>query len=418
MLRPDRLTPAVVDAFVELGLVRAFVGLELAGRAEARRFGRTAPSARDLDLLDRFARRGVATISNLMLVHPHSTPQTISAGIELLQRLPAGVFEVTQMRVYHGTRLYRRMAQAGRLTGNPLRYGYAFDDPVMERYERIFTRIRGEALWNYSIANRTHDAFLAVALARALNPEAALRSPLVHLEHARARVNRLYCAAYRQGLELALRGGGHAEAGPLISQIRGQSRSLERDLAAIERSLERALDRPLRTFSPMRAAATAAISLCMLGGGASACHQSGATGDDDAAGDTDVDSDTDTDADSDTDTGTGACTDDALETEQQQLTDDVHDIDPCFHGKVFLWEENGLQLQAVIHGVPCEVFEAYAALNPCPGDDAAAAKEAAVQSELDPADYPCLVDAGGFVDIEGGAGEDLTEMCAAIESAC
>jgi radical SAM superfamily enzyme YgiQ (UPF0313 family) len=416
MLRPDRLTPSVVDAFVELGLVRAFVGLELAGVDEARRFGRSAPSAKDLDLLDRFAQRGVATISNLMLVHPYSTPETIFAGIELLQRLPAGVFEVTQMKVYHGTRLHRRMALAGRLTGNPLRYGYGFDDQVLERYEQVFTRIRGEALWNYSIANRTHDAFLAVALARALNPNAALRSPLAHLEHARARVNRLYCSAYRRGLELALAGGGYAEAGPLIGEIRGHSQLLERELAAIERTLERALDRPLRTFSPMRAAATAAISLCMLGGAAAACHQSGATGDDDAAGDTDVDSDTD--ADSDTDTVTDACADDALEAEEQLLHEHVQEVDPCFNGSVFLWEENGLHLQAVVHGAPCNVFEAFGGLDPCPGDEAAAAMEAAVQNALDPADYPCLVAVGSLVEIEGGAGEELTEMCDAIDAAC
>jgi radical SAM superfamily enzyme YgiQ (UPF0313 family) len=151
MLRADRLTPAIAEAFARLGLVRAFLGLEVATGDEGRRFGRPAPGPRELALVALLGRLGVVTVSNLMLVHPYADAGTIAAGIDLLERIPAGTFEPTRMQVYHGTRLHERMAAEGRLLGNPLRWGYRIDDPVVDRFARIFSRLRGEALRDYSV---------------------------------------------------------------------------------------------------------------------------------------------------------------------------------------------------------------------------------------------------------------------------
>ena len=101
------------------------------------------------------AELGVVTVSNLMLVHPDSTPETLEAGIDFLARLPAGSFEATRMMAYHGTRLQERLRREGRLIGNPLRWGYRIDDPVVERFARLFARLRTEAFLDYSIGYRT-----------------------------------------------------------------------------------------------------------------------------------------------------------------------------------------------------------------------------------------------------------------------
>ena len=44
------------------------------------------------------------------------------------------------MQVYHGTRLLDRLAEEGRLMGNPIRYGYSFDDVRVERFAEESSR--------------------------------------------------------------------------------------------------------------------------------------------------------------------------------------------------------------------------------------------------------------------------------------
>ncbi len=267
MLRADRVTPAVARAFADLGLVRVFVGLELATPEEGQRFGRRPPGERDLALLGELADLGVVTVSNLMLVNPYSTPETIARGIDLLERVPRGVFEATRMMVYHGTRLHRTLLEAGRLIGNPLRYGYTFADPRVERFAEIFMRLRAEAFWDYSVAFRTHDAFLAVSLARRLRAERVDPRLVTRIERARARVNRVYVDAYRRALDLALSGGGFAEAAPLVRALRPQVGEIEAELAAVEAELG-----CRRPFAPMRAAATSVVSFVL----AAACAREAA----------------------------------------------------------------------------------------------------------------------------------------------
>jgi radical SAM superfamily enzyme YgiQ (UPF0313 family) len=258
MLRADRITPAIVAAFAELGLVRVFVGLELATAEEGHRFGRPPPGDSELALLEQLADLGVVTVSNLMLVNPCSTPETIASGIDLLDRVPRGVFEATRMMVYHGTRLHQTMQEEQRLIGNPFRYGYTFSDPRVERFAEIFMRLRAEAFWDYSVAFRTHDAFLALGLARRLHAERVEPSWVERLERARARVNRLYVESYRSALDLALSGGGFAEAVPLVRAARSRAAEIEAELESIEDKLGRLGSR--RIFAPMRAAAASFVS--------------------------------------------------------------------------------------------------------------------------------------------------------------
>ena len=270
MLRADRLTPRLVRSFAEAGLVRAFVGLELGPAEDARRFGRPVATQADLALLRTFAEAGVATVSNLMLVHPYSTPETVAAAVDLLEQIPAGVFETTRMMVYHGTRLFERIAQEGRLLGNPLRYGYRFEHPAMQGFAEIFSRLRGEAFWDYSIAYRTHDAYLALALARRLHPERVDRGVGARLEEVRQRVNRLYVETYRRALDLALAGGRCADATPLLATLRAPVGELTAELAGIEQLL--LADAPARSpmFAPMRSVAAGIVSF-VLSTGAAAC---------------------------------------------------------------------------------------------------------------------------------------------------
>lgn len=90
MLRANWITPAIVRALSRIGLVRCFVGLEVATREEGRRYGRGAPGDKEIELLKTFADESIATVSNLLMLHPDSTPERILAGTDLLARGAGG----------------------------------------------------------------------------------------------------------------------------------------------------------------------------------------------------------------------------------------------------------------------------------------------------------------------------------------
>ncbi len=333
MLRADRVTPRVLDAFSQVGLVRCYVGLELATREEGRRFSRPAPTQRELALLAHFAELGVATVSNLMLVHPYSTLESIGQGIDLLERIPAGVFETTRMMVYQGTRLQERMAAEDRLIGNPLRYGYTFDDERVEGFAEIFSRLRGEAFWNYSVAYRAHDVYLALALARRLYPDRMRQEGA--LEPTRQAINRLYVVAYRRALELAERGGRFADASSLVSEIRARAHELERNLDDVERRVLADIRAPERRFAPIRSAAAAAFTFVMATG----CG--GSTGQDSGPGPKDASADgaggtsgTGGGGGSGGGTGGASCTAADIDAAKATVKGIVSNTDQCFSGNV------------------------------------------------------------------------------------
>ena len=171
MLRSERITQPIIERFAELGLVRAFVALEFATSNEGKTFGRRVDPAHNLEMLAAFRRLRIETVSNLMLVHPYSTPESIAGGLAYLRRIGWGMFETTRMVPYHGTRLAERLHRDGRLMGNPLGYGYTISDPVVERFARTFSQLRARSFLEYSLAYYAHDVFVSMALARQLFPE-------------------------------------------------------------------------------------------------------------------------------------------------------------------------------------------------------------------------------------------------------
>jgi radical SAM superfamily enzyme YgiQ (UPF0313 family) len=407
MLRADRCTEAMIGAFAEVGLVRAFVGLEIACEEEAKRFGRPAPGPREIELLRTFAERGVTTVSNLMLVHPYSTPATIERGLDLLGRLPAGVFEATRMMVYHGTRLHERMREEGRLVGNPLRYGYTFDDPAMERFAEIFSRIRGEAFWNYSVAYRTHDAHLSLSLARRLHPERVRGSVEARLEQVRRQVNTLYVEAYRRGLALALEGGGFHEARPLVTELRARSAELERSLAQVEEKVLEAAPERARMFAPMHAAAAGVISF-VLASSLPACGGVVTL----PGPETDAGSDAATE---DAGHDAGPCQDAGADPTPEQIQNALEKGAACYSGSVSLEPGSAPQL-----GFSISAYVGVFGLFACPTAPAIAAAKAQSDSAAKALAAACIGEVSSPVGtyVQGGASKDAQAMAEAIDAAC
>jgi hypothetical protein len=457
MLRADRLTPAVAQAFAGLGLIRVFVGLEFATPDEARRFGRRAPGARELELLAEFARLGVVTVSNLMLVHPYSTPATLSAGIDFLAGIPHGSFEATRMMAYHGTRLSDRLAAEGRLLGNPLRYGYRHEDAVVEHFAEAFSRLRGEVFRDYSIGYRTHDAHLALALRRRLG-EPTRAGLDERLDAARREVNELYVAAFRDALAWAEAAGDAGALERMLDGRRGEAEELTGELQRIEGQLLADAPRGSRLFAPMRAAAAGAISFCLLAGSgacggrssdsgtrvvsearedaataaADVAERSGAaTADPPAEPDAEEGEEEEEEAPAGEE-GTAPVGEEeagAPETAQvapgeecpagppgaeafRKVERFVHDADPCFAGWVGAEEDGCPSARPDLEWLPASGL----GLRACEPSDALQAMEARVEAALRTEQFGCVLQSGVYP--RGIALQNLEKMGSAIGQAC
>jgi len=275
MLRAELLTERLVDAFADVGLVRAFLGVELATPAEGRRYRRRVDPGHARALLARLDAAGVAAVSNLMLIHPAAIAATIERAVDLMGQLDGGVVEATRMQVYHGTRLAAELARAGRLTGNPLRYGYRLEEPTAERFAELYVHLRLRAFGDHSVGAAAHALALAVALGERLTPERVPQRARDASRGLTAASRALYVEAYREALALAASPATTAgDVHALVARSARAASGLFASIDAESRALAAAFAAPRSLFAPMRAAASTSLVFAMA---ASAAACGGAT---------------------------------------------------------------------------------------------------------------------------------------------
>ncbi len=265
MTRSDLLGGPVLDDLVALGLVRAFVGIELATAGELRAYGRGGDPERGMEVMGALDRARVATVCNVMLVHPASTAGTIDDGLRFMEAHPGQLFEATQMQVYHGTRLHRRLQAEGRVVGNPLRYGYAFGDPAVARFAEVLARLRGEAFRDYSVAFGVHDLRLALALARRLGEAPSIEALWDRSAGLSRRLGAVRVAALRDALVLARRGGGYGAAGALVARTAERIEALREEVDELGDDLARLVGKPAPVYRPLEAVAASVITFALAG---------------------------------------------------------------------------------------------------------------------------------------------------------
>jgi hypothetical protein len=259
MLRSERVTQAVAQRFAEIGLARCFLGIEFPSAEQGRWFRRQCNPERALSILQELDERGVATVSNLMLVHPNSMVASIEEGLRFLERIEHGLFDVTRMKAYHGTQLYQRLLGEGRLHGNPLRWDYRLADPVAQRFTGLLARVRIEALGDYGLTHRFHDIQTVLAVARRLDvrqPAAGVDAALMDL---RARLNAFTIESLRKTLASARDLPEGRQADELVHEVAERARGFGAEIKRLEADVDHLFGTPERRFSPMAAAAASSL---------------------------------------------------------------------------------------------------------------------------------------------------------------
>ncbi len=303
--RGDRLTETVIDALVDLGLVRTLIGIESGTLAGLRGLGRSGCAERGRAALAFLERRGVATMFNSLLIHPESTLDTIEAEIDFLSTVGSAMYETVEAAPFAGTALNARMSRSGRLIGGTLLPQFSTGEPGIERFRVLRTRLRIEALGSYTPSFRAHDILLSAAILRRIRDDRRARSIEARILTEVGRFNVVRLQALRALVD-ACRTGVSAEA-----VIREAARSFSGSHAAL-RDIGReltSLTGPGSRISRHCYNFAAAAALLFALAQAPACDlppenyrvipEDGGDGSD---ADTDADADGDTDIDSDTST--------------------------------------------------------------------------------------------------------------------
>ena len=121
MIDPASVTDPLLDSLDRLGVTRMVVGIESLTESGLRALGRCVDVKGNLAALARARRRGIATLFNILAVHPTATGASIGAELDALENVPSGVYyEVIPLIVYPGTEAFEELRREGRVMGRDL----------------------------------------------------------------------------------------------------------------------------------------------------------------------------------------------------------------------------------------------------------------------------------------------------------
>ncbi len=172
-LRADAVDDKSAEALAELGLVRAYVGVDGYSRAQLRRLGRRAPPDAGARALSLLGARGVLSICNALLIGPTVRFDDLRAELDGLARIEHGPVHLLPIDVRAGTRYFDVAERRGLLEGSFLLRRYRFEDPRTERVGRAIAAMPTR-LEERSVPIGLYDLAYNLGVARRLAPDAGL----------------------------------------------------------------------------------------------------------------------------------------------------------------------------------------------------------------------------------------------------
>lgn len=169
-LRADVVTPAVADALVELGLVRAYVGIDAASPGHLRALGRHTDASSGARALAELWRRGVFAVCNALLIGPTFEFEKVEGEIAALSALHHAPLHLLPLDVRAGTALSARAEKLGLVSGSFLWRHYRFLDDRTELLGQVVVSLPTR-LAERSVPIALYDLGYNLGIARRLLPE-------------------------------------------------------------------------------------------------------------------------------------------------------------------------------------------------------------------------------------------------------
>jgi anaerobic magnesium-protoporphyrin IX monomethyl ester cyclase len=190
--RPDDVEAGILRRLQKVGLLRVYVGIESGCQVTLDLLGKGVTVQRNSEALVTLDRLGLVADFFCLIFHPWSTLETVATDLAFLeQTIPqhTTVFSFSEVAVYPGTPLARRLQGEGRVKGVPWPLAYEIADPRAELLRRLNTLIFGGSTAHDRIRDRITQAWFALLLAQRFHPETK-DERLDRLKALAARVNR------------------------------------------------------------------------------------------------------------------------------------------------------------------------------------------------------------------------------------
>ena len=169
--RPDTLTPAVLEAAKDLGIIHFFIGIENHSPARLRYLGRSHQPEQNERALTLLRENGIGASFNIMLFDPDCCLDDIGKNIDFLSQHLDLPWNICRTELYSGTELVERVAAEGRLLGDYRSYGYVMRDSRAELMFRVLrVCFRQWAFDATSLLNHVITLCYGYQLHRALYP--------------------------------------------------------------------------------------------------------------------------------------------------------------------------------------------------------------------------------------------------------
>jgi radical SAM superfamily enzyme YgiQ (UPF0313 family) len=153
-LRPNDCDLDNMRLLKEMGLLRAFVGIENASPRQMRSLGRDSTVEEVQTCLHRLRELDIYATYNILLFDPYTTLEDIEINLRFLRRNLFYPFNWCKVEPYAGTELEKRYGTEGRLRGDYFGYGYVMDDPQAQRlYDLLLPAFYYRNFDYYGLAN-------------------------------------------------------------------------------------------------------------------------------------------------------------------------------------------------------------------------------------------------------------------------
>lgn len=169
-LRADAVTERSARALVDLGLSRAYVGIDGYSSSQLRVLGRRADSTMGPRALELLWRQGVFAMANALLVGSTIPFESILHEVEALDRIAHAPVHLLPIEVRAGTSYFRAAERRGLVEGGFLHWHYRFADGRTERMAQILTSFPTR-LAERSVPIALYDLGYNLGIARRLLPE-------------------------------------------------------------------------------------------------------------------------------------------------------------------------------------------------------------------------------------------------------
>ncbi len=272
-LRADVVTAALADVLVELGLARAYIGIDGYSQGQLRSIGRSAPASAGQSAIDALSARGVYCVANALLIGPTLRFDTVLVEIDALAQVRGAPVHLLPIEARPGTVYHRRAVARGLIEGSPLWPVYRFEDERTFLLGEVVTHLPTR-LEERSVPIALYDLGWALGVARVLAPAADVAAAAATYARAtkawnadQIRILRAACGAAIQG-QAAIDELLAAERDVVRAHDEALLRACDAALADVERAVSAIHRRPVRAHARGRLLGGVAFAMSL----ASACQ--------------------------------------------------------------------------------------------------------------------------------------------------